>query len=248
LLDPSDARDQVGGYDDYPELYVRWFQYAVFEPIFRTHGTRTFNEPWSYGKQAEPIIAKYLRLRYQLLPYVYSLGYSSYLTGAPYMRALYMDFPNDPKVANMGDEYMFGPAFLVAPVTEQGATSKQVYLPAGTDWFNYWTNERVHGGQTIRVDAPIDTIPLFVRAGSIIPLGSSIENTGQTQSIATLAVYPGIDGNFTMFNDDGATYAYEKGAGAITKFHWDDASRQLTHEGAIPWTAPDGSVVKVIGH
>lgn len=248
LLDPSDARDEVGGYDDYPELYVRWFQYAVFEPIFRTHGTRTFNEPWSYGKHAEPIIAKYLRLRYQLLPYVYSLGYSSYLTGAPYMRALYMDFPTDPKVANMGDEYMFGPAFLVAPVTEQGATNREVYLPAGTDWFNYWTNERVHGGQTVRVDAPIETIPLFVRAGSILPMGSPIESTSQPQSITTLAVYPGSDGNFTLFNDDATTYAYEKGAGAITKFHWDEGKQQLTHDGAAPWSGPDDSIVKVMGH
>jgi alpha-glucosidase (family GH31 glycosyl hydrolase) len=143
---------------------------------------------------------------------------------------------------------MFGPAFLVAPVTEQGATSREVYLPAGTDWFNYWTNERVHGGQTIRVDAPIDTIPLFVRAGSILPLGSEIENTGQTQAITTLAVYPGSDGSFTMFNDDGTTYAYEKGAGKITKFHWTDATQQLTHEGAAPWTATDDSIVKVVGH
>ena len=171
LLDPSDARDNVGGYDDYPELYTRWFEYATFLPIFRAHGSRKYNEVWSYGKQAEPILEKYLRLRYQLMPYIYSLAYKTYQTGAPFMRALFMDFPNDPKVADLGDEYMFGPAFLVAPVTEQGATSRAVYLPAGADWYNYWTNERVHGGQTIKVDAPIDIVPLFVRAGSIVPLG-----------------------------------------------------------------------------
>ena len=128
LLDPSDARANVGGYDDYPELYTRWFQYATFLPIFRTHGSRRANEVWSYGKQAEPILEKYLRLRYQLMPYIYSLGYQTWLTGAPYMRALFMDFPNDPKVSDLGDEYMFGPAFLVAPVTDQGATSREVYL------------------------------------------------------------------------------------------------------------------------
>jgi len=248
LLDPSDAHATVGGYDDYPELYVRWFQYAVFEPIFRTHGTRAFNEPWSYGKQAEPILAKYLRLRYQLLPYVYSLGYSSYKTGAPYMRALFMDFPDDPKVTKMGDEYMFGPAFLVAPVTEQGATSREVYLPAGSDWYNYWTNERFHGGQSIVVPAPIDTIPLFVRAGSILPLGSTIESTSQKQEITHLRVYPGADANFTLFNDDGTTYDYEKGAGSLTKIHWDDATQQLSHEGAAAWSGPDTSVVEVVGH
>ncbi len=165
LLDPSDARDNVGGYDDYPELYTRWFEYGAFEPNFRTHGSRRYNEVWSYGKQAEPILEKYLRLRYQLMPYIYSLGYQTNQTGAPYMRALFMDFPQDAKVADMGDEYMFGPAFLVAPVTEQGATSRMVYLPAGTDWYNYWTKERMSGGQTMRVDAPIDTLPLFRSRG-----------------------------------------------------------------------------------
>ena len=177
----------MGGYDDYPELYTRWFQYAAFLPIFRTHGSRPANEVWSYGKQAEPILEKYLRLRYQLMPYIYSLGYQTWLTGAPFMRALPLDFPNDPKVADLRDEYMFGPAFLVAPVTEQGATSRQVYLPAGADWYNYWTNERMKGGQTITVQAPIDTIPLFVRAGSIIPLGAPVESTHQAQAIEQCA-------------------------------------------------------------
>ena len=147
---PSDARDNVGGYDDYPELYTRWFQYATFLPIMRTHGSRKSNEVWSYGKQAEPILEKYLRLRYELMPYIYSLGYHTWETGAPFMRALPLDFPDDPNVADLRDEYMFGPAFLVAPVTEQGATSRKVYLPAGADWYNYWTNERMKGGQTHR--------------------------------------------------------------------------------------------------
>ena len=128
LLDPSDARDNVGGYDDYPELYTRWFQYATFLPIMRAHGSRKSNEVWSYGKQAEPILEKYLRLRYELMPYIYSLGYHTWLTGAPFMRALPLDFPDDPNVADLRDEYMFGPAFLVAPVTEQGAASRKVYL------------------------------------------------------------------------------------------------------------------------
>ena len=248
LLDPSDARANVGGYDDYPELYTRWFQYAAFLPIFRTHGSRPANEVWSYGKEAEPILEKYLRLRYQLMPYIYSLGYRTWLTGAPFMRALPLDFPNDPKVADLGDEYMFGPAFLVAPVTEQGATSRQVYLPAGADWYNYWTQERVKGGQTITVQAPIDTLPLFVRAGSIIPLGAPVESTHQAQAIASIRVYPGADASFTLFSDDGTTYAYEKGAGSVTRLHWDDARKQLTYEGATAWSGPDSAIVKVIGH
>lgn len=248
LLDPSDARNNVGGYDDYPELYTRWFEYASFLPIFRTHGSRIYNETWSYGKQAEPILEKYLKLRYQLMPYIYSLGYSINQTGAPDMRALFMDFPDDPNVADLKDEYMFGPAFLVAPVTEQGATTRAVYLPAGTVWYNYWTNERVAGGQTVTVKAPIDTLPLFVRAGSILPLGEAVESTSQTQKLARLRLYPGADGEFTLYRDDGNTYAYEKGASQITRLHWDDASKKLSHEGAQAWTGADAQMVEVAGH
>jgi alpha-D-xyloside xylohydrolase len=247
LLDPSDARANVGGYDDYPELYTRWFQYASFLPIFRSHGSRPANEVWSYGSQAEPILEKYLRLRYALMPYIYSLGYQTWLTGAPFMRALPLDFPNDPKVADLRDEYMFGPAFLVAPVTEQGATSREVYLPAGADWYNYWTQERVKGGQTITVQAPIDTLPLFVRAGSILPVGTAVESTHQAQAIAKVRVYPGADASFTLFSDDGNTYAYENGAGSVTRLHWDDAAQKLTHEGSPAWTAPDTAIVEVVG-
>ena len=247
LLDPSDARDNVGQYDDYPELYTRWFEYGVFQPNFRTHGSRRYNEVWSYGKQAEPILEKYLKLRYQLMPYIYSLGWGTHQTGAPYMRALFMDFPNDPKVADMGDEYMFGPAFLVAPVTDQGAISRKVYLPAGTDWYNYWTNERVHGGQAIDVTAPIDTLPLFVRAGSILPLGSAIESTNQKQTLTKLRVYPGTDGSFTLYNDDGNTYAYEKGDSKITHLRWEDTTQKFTHDGADAWVGPDTALLEVIG-
>ena len=136
----------------------------------------------------------------------------------------------------------------MAPVTEQGATSRKVYLPAGADWYNYWTNERVKGGQTITVAAPIDTIPLFVRAGSIIPLGAPVESTHQVQSIAKVRVYPGADGSFTLFSDDGTTYAYEKGAGSVTRLHWDDASQKLVHEGAAAWSGPDSAIVQVAGH
>lgn len=246
LLDPSDARDNVGGYDDYPELYARWFEYATFLPVFRTHGSRKFNEVWSYGKAAEPILEKYLKLRYQLMPYIYSLGYSTHETGAPFMRALFMDFPNDPNVAEIGDEYMFGPAFLVAPVTEQGATSREVYLPAGTDWYNYWTNERFRGGETLHVAAPIDTLPLFVRAGSIIPLGETIESTSQNQKIVKVRIYTGADGVGTIYQDDGQTYAYEKGESRVTHLHWNNSARRLEHSGAAAWNEPDAGVIELV--
>jgi len=248
LLDPSDARANVGGYDDYPELYARWFQYAAFLPIFRAHGSRVENEVWSYGKQAEPVLVKYLKLRYELLPYVYSLARFTRETGAPYMRALFMDFPGDPGVADLRDEYMFGPAFLVAPVTEQGVTHRRVYLPAGADWYDYWTGVRVKGGQTIDAAAPIDTLPLFVRAGSIVPYGTAVLSTKQKQEIAKVRVYPGADASFTLYDDDdGRTYAYEKDGGRVTRLVWDDRAGKLTTEGPAAWTGSLDALVQVVG-
>ncbi|MFZ0743524.1 MAG: TIM-barrel domain-containing protein [Terracidiphilus sp.] len=237
LVDPSDARENVDNYSDYPELFVRWFEWGTFQPVMRAHGEREHNEVWSYGKQAEPILEKYLRLRYELLPYIYSLAYQTYQTGAPYMRALFMNFPNDPHVADIRDEYMFGPALLVAPVTDQGATSRLVYLPAGSDWYNYWTNERLKGGQTIRAAAPIDTIPIFVRAGSILPLGDRVLDAEQKQDIKQIRVYPGADGDFTLYSDDGLTYAYEKGDFQLTHIHWDNAAHKLSQTGTKAWTS-----------
>ncbi len=246
LLDPSDARDNVGGYDDYPELYTRWFEYGAFQPNFRTHGTRRHNEVWSYGKQAEPILEKYLRLRYELMPYIYSLGWRAHETGAPFMRGLFLDFPSDPNVADIGDEYMFGPAMLIAPVTEQGVTSRSVYLPAGSDWFNFWTNQRIHGGQRISVAAPIDTIPVFVRAGSILPLGDPIQSTEQPQAVAHVRVYPGADSDFALYTDDGKTYAYEQGDYHLTHLHWNDKTRRLTQSGAEAWSPRRNDVVEIV--
>ncbi len=245
LIDPSGARANVHFDDDYPELYVRWFEMGAFEPTMRTHGTRTYNEVWSYGPQAEPILEKYLKLRYTLMPYIYSLGWDVHQSGAPLMRALWMDFPSDTHVFNMTDEYLFGPSLLVAPVLEQGATTREVYLPAGTDWYNYWTNERVHGGQTITVAAPIDTIPLFVRAGSILPLGAPVESTHDHQQIEKIKVYPGADSTFTLYNDDGTTYAYEKGDRQITTLTWDDKAGKLAHEGAEAWEGSDAKLVEI---
>jgi alpha-D-xyloside xylohydrolase len=247
LIDGSDVRGTIGNYEDYPELFVRWFEWGVFQPVMRAHGERDHNEVWSYGKQAEPILAKYLKLRYQLLPYTYSAAYRSYQTGAPYMRALFMDFPDDPNVANIPDEYMYGPAFLVAPVTEQGATRRTVYLPAGCDWYNYWTNQRLHGGQTIEVDAPIDTLPLFVKAGSIVPVGTDEGGARQTQKIASVKVYPGADGRFTLFRDDGTSYSYEQGKYSVTRLIWNDAAHRLEHEGTPAWSGPDSAIVAVMG-
>jgi alpha-D-xyloside xylohydrolase len=131
-------------------------------------------------------------------------------------------------------------------VTEQGSTSREVYLPAGTDWYNFWTNERVHGGQRLHVDAPIGVIPVFVRAGSILPLGAPVMSTDEKQEISEVRVYPGANGEFTLYSDDGKSYAYEQGKSDITQLRWDDASGKLMHTGAAAWSASDGEVVKVV--
>lgn len=232
LIDPSAARDVVGQDYDYPELFTRWFEYGTFLPILRIHGERKHTEIWAYGPQAEGILARYDRLRYQLIPYIYSLARHTYDSGAPFMRALWMDFPRDPKVANIGNEYMLGPDFLVAPVTRQGETRKQVYLPAGTDWYDYWSNARESGGQTITVDAPIDRIPVFVRAGSILPLGAVVPSTATPQAVARIKVYPGRDADFDLYDDDGVSYDYQHGGGRVTRLHWDDASHRLSASGS----------------
>jgi alpha-D-xyloside xylohydrolase len=247
LIDPSDGRAVVGHNDDYPELFVRWFEYGTFSPTLRLHGDRKGTEVWAYGKGAEAVASKYLKLRYALMPYLYSLGRTTYETGAPFMRGLFMDFPDDPKVADIGDEYMFGPAFLVAPVTTQGVTTRSVYLPAGTDWYNYWTGEKLSGGRTVEVSAPIDVIPLFVRAGSIIPYGVEIPNTSTPQKLAAIRVYPGRDADFRLYDDDGVTNAYEKGAGQSARLHWDDKAGKLTATGDKGLTAGIDKLVQVIG-
>jgi alpha-D-xyloside xylohydrolase len=227
LLDPSDARAVVGNYHDYPELFTRWFQYGTFTPTLRLHGDRKESEIWSFGKQAEAVMARYNTLRYQLIPYIYSQAKFTHDTGAPFMRPLWMDFPSDPNVANLGTQYMFGPAFLVAPITEQGQTEKNVYLPAGADWYNFWTNEKLQGGQWVKVAAPIEQMPVFVRAGSIVPIGADIQSTASKQAIAEIKVYPGADSEFALYDDDGVSYDYEKGKGTIVKLKWDDAAGKL---------------------
>lgn len=246
LLDPAGDEAAGADYPDYPELFVRWFEYNSFTPTLRIHGQRPATAIWQYGKAAEPILAKFLRLRYALIPYIYSLGHRTYETGAPFMRALFMDFPDDPDVANLGDEYMFGPAFLVAPVTSQGTTSRQVYLPAGADWYDYWTNRKYSGGQTIAADAPIDRIPLFVRAGSILPIGAQVPSTATPQQLEKIRVYPGRDASFTLYDDDGETNAYRKTGGRTATLRWDEATQKLTASGRLPTGQSLDGLVEVI--
>ncbi len=248
LVDPAGATAMGAGYRDYPELFVRWFQYNSFTPTLRIHGQRPATAIWQYGAAAEPILAKFLRLRYTLMPYLYALGRQTAQTGAPFMRALFMDFPEDPATATIGDEYMFGPAFLVAPVTDQGMTSRRVYLPAGSDWYDWWTDTRHAGGQWIEAAAPIDRIPLFVRAGSIVPMGVQVPSTATAQALEAIRVYPGRDASFTLYDDDGTTNAWRKpGGGRSATLRWDDRARRLTSSGRIPTGQNVGPLVKVVG-
>lgn len=248
LLDPAGAVSTGADYPDYPELFTRWFAYNTFTPTLRIHGQRPGSAAiWDYGKAAEPVLTKFLRLRYALMPYLYSLGHRTYETGTPFMRALFMDFPNDPNVANLGDQYMFGPAFLVAPVTDQGVTSRKVYLPAGSDWYDYWTDAKLTGGQWVTAEAPIDRIPLFVRAGSIVPMGVQVPNTGTAQALESIRVYPGRDASFTLYDDDGVTNAYRKNGGREAVLRWDDRAGQLTSSGKLPTGQALNGLIRIVG-
>lgn len=223
----------------YQELYARWYQYGVFCPIFRTHGHRAndTNEVFSYGP-VTPILIQYDKLRYRLLPYIYSLAWRVTSEDYTIQRPLIMDWRNDPKVAAIGDQFMFGPAILVNPVTEEGATSRWLYLPPANAWYDFWTGDKLGGGRRVEAQAPLDRIPLYVRAGSILPLGPEVEYADQqTAAPIELRVYPGADGSFTLYEDQGDTYAYEKGAHAVIPIRWDDKSGTLTiaaRQGAYP--------------
>ncbi|HIV76197.1 MAG TPA: DUF5110 domain-containing protein, partial [Candidatus Sphingomonas excrementigallinarum] len=247
LVDPAGATAMAPSYRDYPELFVRWFQYNAFTPTLRIHGQRPATALWDYGTAAEPILANSLRLRYALMPYLYALGRQTSQTGAPFMRALFMDFPNDPAVKDLGDEYMFGPAFLVAPVTEQGQTTRRVYLPGGTDWYDWWTDKRYTGGQWIETAAPIDHIPLFVRAGSIVPMGVVVPSTATAQDLESIRIYPGRDASFTLYDDDGTTNAWRKTGGRSATLRWDDSARRLTASGRLPTGQSVEPLVKIVG-
>jgi alpha-D-xyloside xylohydrolase len=214
---------------DYQELYVRWFQYGVFCPILRTHGHRTnnTNELFSYGQQTPTLIA-YDQLRYRLLPYIYSLAWRVTRDDYTIQRGLPMDWPTDLRVRDIGDQFMFGPALLVAPVTEPGATKRQVYLPNASTWYDFWSGERIAGSQTVEASAPLDRIPVYVRAGSIVPLGPVVQNADIQPDRLEVRVYPGADGDFEWYSDAGDSYEYEKGVHRIVPIHWNDDTRTLT--------------------
>jgi alpha-D-xyloside xylohydrolase len=230
----------------YRELFVRWFQYGTFCPIFRVHGTRTTNqnELWSYGPEAQKILTSFDRLRYELMPYIYSVAWKTTKESYTPMRPLVMDFRNDVRAQNIGDQFLFGPAILVSPVTEPQATTRHLYLPKA-QWYDFWTGRRLEGGKTIDAPVTLERIPLHIRAGSIVPMGPDMEYTSEKPADPIeLRVYAGADGAFTLYEDENDTYDYEKGAYATIPIQWNDAARTLTigpRQGAFPGMLRDRS-------
>jgi alpha-D-xyloside xylohydrolase len=226
----------IGGFvsenpDDpaYRELFIRWFEFGTFNPILRVHGTRSTNqnELWSYGVEAREILTNYDTLRYRLLPYIYSLAWMTTSQGYTPMRGLIMDFRTDQHSATIGDQYMYGPAFLVNPVTDPGVHSRRVYLPQAK-WYDFWSGSSAEGERTIDAAASIDKLPLFVRAGSIVPMGPEMEwSTQKAEDPIELRVYRGADGDFTLYEDENDGYNYEKGVYATIPLHWNDAKQSL---------------------
>lgn len=217
--------------DEWRELNLRWFQFGAFAPIFRSHGQFPYREIWNISPEGTPVydsLVYYDKLRYTLLPYIYTLAGDVYHRDGIMMRGLAMDFPGDAKVRDIDDQYLFGPAFLVAPVTQYKASRRDVYLPAGTSWIDFNNGKRYEGGQTIVADAPLARMPLFVRAGSIVPTGPVLQYVDeQPDAPLTVVVYTGADGTFSLYEDDGRSYGYERGEFSRIPMAWDEAKGEL---------------------
>ncbi len=214
--------------DKYHELLIRWFEYGVFCPIFRVHGYKSNAELWNYGPEVERVLTQYDQLRYRLLPYIYSAAWGVTNNGETLMRALPLGFSFDSRARQIADQFLFGPALLINPVTTEGATHRTLYLPAGNDWFDFWTGKRVSGGQTITAEAPLDRIPIFAKSGSILALGPAAKSASVKPDPIDLRIYAGADADFTLYEDEGDNYDYEHGAYSVIPLHWDDKAEELT--------------------
>ena len=249
----------------YQELYVRWMQYGLFCPVFRSHGADAPREIWQFGKKGEPVydaIEKMIRLRYRFLPYLYSTAWQVTSANESYLRPLFSDFAADRRVWNVADEFMFGHSILAAPVVEAQYTQERIiredamtgwdkkevkpesenttvnwsetktaskYLPKGVLWYDFWTNKTYKGGQAVTLQTSLDRVPMFVRAGSILPLGPEMQYVGEKAwDHLEIRIYPGADGSFTLYEDEGDNYNYEKGVYATIPFSWNDKTSSLT--------------------
>ena len=250
----------------FQELYVRWMQYGLFCPVFRSHGADAPREIWQFGKKGEPVydaIEKMIRLRYRLIPYLYCTAWQVTSANDSYMRPLFSDFAADKKVWDMTDEFMFGHSILASPIVKAQYTEEKIirtdamtgwnrqevqgqkedgnrinwlekktattYLPKGALWYDFWTGKRYKGGQSVTVETTLHQVPMFVRAGSILPLGPEMQYVGEKKwDHLELHIYPGADGTFTLYEDEGDGYRYEEGIYTTITFHWNDKARKLT--------------------
>ena len=250
----------------FQELYVRWMQYGLFCPVFRSHGADAPREIWQFGQKGEPVydaIEETIRLRYQLIPYLYSTAWQVTSNNESYMRPLFSDFAADKHVWDMTDEFMFGRSILAAPILDPQYTEEKIirtdamtgwdkndvrsqkedvrsvnwaetktatkYLPKGTYWYDFWTGKRYQGGQTVTLETQLNRVPMFVRAGSILPLGPVMQYVGEKNwDNLELRVYPGADASFTLYEDEGDNYNYEKGVYATIPISWSERTHTLT--------------------
>jgi len=221
------------------ELFTRWFQFGAFSPIFRIHGKgerAIFSDNWDVPMKK--ILLKYDNLRYRLMPYIYSLSWKVTNEGYTIMRSLAFDFRNDPAIKSIQDEYMFGSAFLVSPVTERMYSLpnsknikkiRKIYLPKSANWFDFWTGKLIAGGQTIDATAPIETLPLYIKAGSIVPMGPYLQYaTEKAADPIEVRVYTGADADFVLYEDENDTYNYEQGKFSTIALNWNEANKTLT--------------------
>jgi alpha-D-xyloside xylohydrolase len=227
----------------FKELYTRWFQFAAFCPLFRAHGADFPREPWAFGtpeSRTYQTLLKFTNLRYRLMPYIYSVAWKVTSQNYTMMRALPFDFMSDSAVYNINDQYMFGPSFMVCPVVRplyyhrnnvkinSSSYTREVYLPKGAKWYNFWTGKKFDGGQKVEADALYETMPLFIRAGSIIPMGPFIQYSTERSDTIEIRIYPGADGEFTLYEDENDNYDYLKGFYSLTTFRWNDTQKRLT--------------------
>ncbi len=226
---------------EWRELNTRWFQFGAFCPLYRAHGQYPYREPWEIAPEGHPAynsIVYYTKLRYNLMPYIYSLAGMTWFKDYTIMRPLVMDFTSDVNVNNIGDQFMFGPAFMVSPVYRYGDRSREVYFPKSEGWYDFYTGKFREGGVKAEVEAPYERVPLYVRAGSIVPFGEDIQYSDEKPAAhIRLYVYQGADGEFTLYEDEGVNYNYEKGMYAMIPMEYDDDSRTLTigeRQGSFP--------------
>jgi alpha-D-xyloside xylohydrolase len=248
----------------FQELYVRWMQYGLFCPVFRSHGADAPREIWQFGKKGEPVydaIEQMIRLRYRLLPYLYSTAWQVTSNNGSYLRPLFSDFAADKKIWNTADEFLCGSSILAAPILDPQYTEEQIikedamtgwdrkevvdksavqadftanksavkYLPKGTTWYDFWTGKAYKGGQNITLETALNRVPMFLRAGSILPLGPEMQYVGEKAwDNLELRLYPGADGTFTLYEDEGDNYNYEQGVYSTIQMQWNDKARTLT--------------------